>query len=162
MKLPALLVLLLAASGFALAAEKVTESFSDAMRGNVPLNEEATPPRIADAENADIKRMRNYPMQPPTIPHKIDNYQLDLNVNKCLSCHARSRTYESQAPMISVTHYLDRDNQFLAQVSPRRYFCLQCHVVQTTAKPLVENSYRDIDELLAAPQAGANSNGAKE
>lgn len=159
MKLPVVLAFLFCASGLVLAAD---ESLIDSMRGNVPINEEATPPRIAETENADIKRMRNYPMQPPTIPHKIDNYQLDLNVNKCLSCHARSRTYETQAPMISVTHYLDRDNQFLAEVSPRRYFCLQCHVVQTTAKPLVANSFRDIDQIMATPAENKKSNGGKE
>ena len=47
----------------------------------------------------------------------------DANVNKCLSCHARSRTGESQAPMVSITHFMDRDGQFLATISPRRSFC---------------------------------------
>jgi cytochrome c-type protein NapB len=87
-------------------------------------------------------------MQPPTIPHKIDNYRVDLNSNKCLSCHSRRRTEESQAVMISVTHYMDRDGNFLAEVSPRRYFCEQCHVAQTDARPLVDNTFKDVDELL--------------
>ena len=38
-------------------------------------------------------------------------------------------TEESQAPMVSVTHYMDRDGNFLADISARRYFCEQCHVV---------------------------------
>jgi len=66
--------------------------------------------------------VRNYPEQPPVIPHTIEAYQLDSNVNQCLSCHARARTGESQAPMVSITHFMDRDGQFLASVSPRRYF----------------------------------------
>ena len=53
-----------------------------------------------------------------------------------------------QAPPVSVTHYMDRDDQFLAEVSSRRYFCLQCHVVQTDAEPLVANGFRDIDSVL--------------
>lgn len=127
----------------------------DAMRGDTPLNEEAAPPPIPKIENRDIKRERAYPMQPPTIPHKIDGYQLDKNANRCLACHARTRTGESQAPMVSVTHYLDRDNQFLAQVSPRRYFCLQCHVAQTEVKPLVPNTFKDVDEMMSkAPTTG--------
>ena len=101
-------------------------------------------------ENKDIKRKRAYPMQPPTIPHKIDDYQLDLNVNKCLSCHSRRRSEDSQAPMISVTHYQDREGNFLADVSPRRYFCEQCHVIQTDSEPLLDNLFVDIDELLRA------------
>lgn len=120
----------------------------DAMRGEAPIPVEPEPPRMPQVENTDIKRARNYPMQPPTIPHKIDGYQVDLNSNKCLSCHSRRRTEESQAPMVSVTHYMDRDGNFLAEVSPRRYFCNQCHVPQTNARPLVENTFRDVDEIL--------------
>lgn len=124
------------------------EQSIDAMRGNAPLTTEAAPPRMPQEENTDIKRARNYPMQPPTIPHKIDGYQVDLNSNKCLSCHSRRRTEETQAPMVSVTHYMDRDGNFLAEVSPRRYFCNQCHVPQTNARPLVDNTFQDVDALL--------------
>lgn len=117
---------------------------------NAELNVEPDPPKISRVENDDIKRKRAYPMQPPTIPHKIDNYQVDLNANKCMSCHSRKRTEESQAPMVSVTHYMDRDGNFLADISARRYFCNQCHVVQKGVNPLLNNEFEDIDELLRA------------
>jgi nitrate reductase cytochrome c-type subunit len=32
--------------------------------------------------------------------------------------------------MVSITHFMDRDGQFLASVSPRRFFektCIDCH-----------------------------------
>ena len=112
------------------------------------ITEELEPPKIAAVENKDIKRARNYPMQPPTIPHTVRDYRVDLNSNKCLSCHSRKQTEESQAPMISVTHYMDREGNFLADVSPRRYFCEQCHVVQTNAPALVGSDFKDIDQLL--------------
>ncbi len=121
------------------------------LRGG-PIDEETQPPKIAEVENKDIKRARNYPMQPPTIPHRVRDYRVDLNSNKCLSCHSRKQTAESQAPMISVTHYMDREGNFLADVSPRRYFCEQCHVVQTTAPALVGSDFRDIDQLLREAQ----------
>ena len=54
---------------------------------------------------------------------------------------------------VSVTHYMDRDDQFLATISPRRYFCNQCHVVQTDAPVLVANQFRDIDSVLSPPTA---------
>jgi cytochrome c-type protein NapB len=127
----------------------VADDNIDAMRGEVSLIEEPEPPRMATVENEDLRRARNYPMQPPTIPHKIDSYRIDLNSNKCLSCHSRRRVEESQAVMISVTHYMDRDGNFLAEVSPRRYFCEQCHVIQTDAVPLVDNTFQDVDELLS-------------
>ena len=119
------------------------------LRGGA-LDREATPPKMSRVENRDIKRKRAYPMQPPTIPHKIDGYQVDLNVNKCMSCHSRRQTEDSQAPMISVTHYMDREGNFLADISPRRYFCEQCHVVQKETRALLTNEFVDIDELLRA------------
>ena len=119
------------------------------LRGGA-IDEERQPPRMAAVENNDIKRKRAYPMQPPTIPHKIDGYQVDLRVNRCMTCHSRKQTDSSQAPMISVTHYMDREGNFLADVSPRRYFCQQCHVVQTTSQPLIGNNFVDIDEMLQA------------
>ncbi len=123
------------------------------LRGGA-IDREPTPPQIAKVENKDIKRKRNYPMQPPTIPHKIDGYQVDLNVNRCMACHSRRLTEDSQAPMVSVTHYMDRDANFLAEISPRRYFCGQCHVVQTEARPLLANDFVDIDTMLFADQEG--------
>jgi cytochrome c-type protein NapB len=50
--------------------------------------------------------------------------------------------------MISVTHYMDRDGNFLAEISPRRYFCTQCHVNQTATRDAVENEFKDMDELV--------------
>ena len=121
----------------------------DAIRRGAPVNQEIAAPLMARVENADIKRVRAYPMQPPTIPHSIDNYQIDKNSNRCLLCHARANADKFQAPPVSVTHYMDRNDQFLATISPRRYFCNQCHVVQTDAKPLVANNFKDIDSILS-------------
>ena len=115
---------------------------------NAPLDIEKDPPKMSQVENRDIKRKRAYPMQPPTIPHKTDKYQVDLNANKCMSCHSRRRSQDSQAPMVSVTHYQDRDGNFLADISARRYFCKQCHVTQTDVSPLLANEFVDIDEIL--------------
>ena len=119
------------------------------MRG-AAIDTEPQPPKMARVDNSDIRRKRAYPMQPPTIPHKIENYQVDLNANKCMSCHSRRQTEGSQAPMVSVTHYQDRDGNFLADISARRYFCDQCHVVQTQTSPRLANEFVDIDDLLRA------------
>jgi cytochrome c-type protein NapB len=123
----------------------------DAIRRGVPIDQEGHPPPMAHVENADLKRTRAYPMQPPTIPHAIDGYQIDKNSNRCMLCHARANAATFQAPPVSVTHYMDRDDQFLATISPRRYFCNQCHVVQTDAPVLVANQFRDIDSVLSTP-----------
>ncbi len=127
----------------------------DALRRGTPVDQESSPPPMARVLNVDIKRERAYPMQPPTIPHSIDNYQITLNTNRCMLCHARANAADFQAPPVSVTHYMDRDDQFLATISPRRYFCNQCHVIQTDAQPLVANGFRDVDSVLAGEQASA-------
>jgi cytochrome c-type protein NapB len=120
----------------------------DPLRLGAGFEQEPKTPPLVNAENDDRKRVRSYAMQPPTIPHKIDNYQVDKNANKCMSCHARTRVGETQATPISITHYQDRDGNFLADVSPRRYFCEQCHVVQMQAEPVVKNRFRDVESII--------------
>lgn len=120
----------------------------DGIRKGGTLFENDPAPQIADPVNAEKKRVRAYPEQPPTIPHTIRDYQIDKNSNRCLECHNRIQTAVSGAPMISITHFMDRDFQTLADVAPRRYFCLQCHVPQTNAKSSVGNTFEDVDILL--------------
>ena len=112
------------------------------------LNDEPVPPAFGKVENKDIRRTRAYPMQPPTIPHDIRDYRIDLNSNKCLFCHSRNKAEEMGAPMVSVTHYMDREGQFLSQVSPRRYFCVQCHVPLEDVPTLVDNEFVDADHVI--------------
>ena len=113
-----------------------------------PLGENSKAPLMTPQSNTDVRKVRNYPEQPPIIPHKTEDYQVDLRVNKCLTCHSRTAIGESQAPMVSITHFMDRDGQFLSSISPRRYFCNQCHVSQHDASPLVGNSFTDVDTIL--------------
>lgn len=118
------------------------------MRDGIPLDELVSPPPVAKVENKDLKRMRDYPQQPPTIPHNISKYQIDKNFNKCMDCHARDKASDYQATPIGVSHYLNRDGEYLGGMSPRRYFCTQCHVTQTESKLLVENVFIDVNDLI--------------
>ena len=147
-------IAVLAVGSFA-SSQTGSSGLRSALRGNVPLQDVGPAPRMLPQANTDIREIRNYPEQPPVISHTIEAYQLDANVNQCLSCHARSRTGDSQAPMVSITHFMDRDGQFLASVSPRRYFCIQCHVPQHPVKPPVANSFVDVDAILGAPSKAA-------
>ncbi|AEV36611.1 Nitrate reductase cytochrome c-type subunit (NapB) [Pseudovibrio sp. FO-BEG1] len=145
------LLKLVVASLFALSVLGGASSFAadsiNELRNADILTQDAAP-RIPKVVNSDERQVRNYPEQPPLIPHKIDGYQIDKRLNKCMTCHSRKAIEQSQAPMISITHFMNRDNQFLASVSPRRFFCTQCHVPQTESKPLVENTFVDVDEVL--------------
>ncbi|RJX75790.1 nitrate reductase cytochrome c-type subunit [Vibrio sinensis] len=89
----------------------------------------------------------SYVYQPPLIPHNIRGYEVSLNANKCLACHSWKNAKEMGATKISVTHYVNREDAVLADMSPRRYFCLQCHVPQANAKPLIENNFERVDSL---------------
>jgi len=130
------------------AADKAEINTVATLRDHTEIDEQKVPNRIPKVVNKDIKQARNYPMQPPLIPHTIRSYEVNKNNNKCMSCHSRQRTEESQAPMVSVTHFMNRDGNFLAEISPRRYFCNQCHVTQLDAKPLVENTFIDMHSLM--------------
>ena len=85
---------------------------------------------------------RDFVQQPPLIPHTIKGYTVTKNFNKCLDCHAWARAKETGATKISVTHFKTREGEELSSVSPRRYFCNQCHVSQTDAKPLIGNTFK--------------------
>ena len=145
-----LTVIALAAGSGSLLAQ----TLNSALRGSTPLNEEGPAAPMTPTRNTAEKETRNYPEQPPVIPHSIDGYQIDIRGNKCLSCHARARTAESQAPMVSITHFMDRDGQFLASISPRRFFCTECHVPQNVVTPPVTNDFVDIDTMLSRAAPG--------
>jgi len=140
-----IIAVVLATLSFGVYADTISELRKGEIKQNIK------PQRIPNVLNTDQKVQRNYPMQPPIIPHKIRGYEINTKVNKCMSCHSRTRVSESQATMISVTHYMNRDGNFLAEVSPRRYFCNQCHVTQLDTKPPVENMFIDMHKLISKP-----------
>ena len=146
--------LLLCLSLAAASPSLLAQTLDSPLRGPTPLNEEGPASPMTPMRNTAEREARNYPEQPPVIPHSIEGYQIDMHGNKCLSCHARARTAESQAPMVSITHFMDRDGQFLASISPRRFFCTECHVPQNVATPPVSNDFTDIDTMLSRASPG--------
>lgn len=138
------LLLCLGAATTSVAAE----SLVDSARGSTPVMEMSKPPVLGNSVNDDVRRTRNYVAQPPVIPHRTDSYQVDKNFNKCLDCHSRNKAEIFQAVPVSITHYQDRDGNTLEQISPRRYFCVQCHVSQENVRPLVNNTFQDVDTII--------------
>jgi cytochrome c-type protein NapB len=90
---------------------------------------------------------RDYLQQPPLIPHKVEGYRINIKHNKCLSCHSWQNYKQHRATKISQTHFESRDGIAMSNVSARRYFCLQCHVPQVNAQPLVENQFSPVDAM---------------
>jgi len=143
-----------AASALAQSTTAPGGALGGGLRGNAPLDAETRPPPLAKMINDDQRKPRSYPAQPPLIPHQIDNYQVDLRFNKCMSCHGRERVGESQAPMVSVTHFQDRDGNVRMEISPRRYFCTQCHASQYDVRPPVKNTFQDFYDVKAGASGG--------
>jgi len=111
------------------------------IRGPVPIPE-SNPSEPYRTERNDRLVPRSHRWQPPVIPHNIKGYQITKNVNTCLVCHSRSAAQQSGATAVARSHYLGRDGKELPTVSTRRYFCLQCHVPQADADPLVANTFK--------------------
>ncbi|WP_170336047.1 nitrate reductase cytochrome c-type subunit [Ruegeria arenilitoris] len=128
---------LTAAAGIALAQS--TGSQVDSLRG-ADIDEPVALDQVH--RNVEGRMQRNYRQQPPLIPHKVEQYQIDLRTNQCLSCHDWTKAGERNAPTLSMTHYLDRDGVELDRVAGTRYFCNQCHVPQADAPALIDNVFQ--------------------
>lgn len=116
------------------------------LRGDAAVDEPDAAPGVFRQETGGPME-RAYRQQPPLIPHRIAGYEIDLKVNKCLSCHDWPNNVREGAPKISETHYKDRDGVMLDHVARTRWFCTQCHVPQANAPSLVGNSFRNANEV---------------
>lgn len=131
-----------------LAAALVCPAGAQDKQPPLPLIRGATPvpetnhSEAYKADRPDRPIPRNYAQQPPIIPHNIKGYQITTNVNMCMACHAKTRAPTTGATPVARSHYLDRDGKQLPNISTRRYFCLQCHVPQFNAEPLVDNTFK--------------------
>ncbi|MDP3438490.1 MAG: nitrate reductase cytochrome c-type subunit [Azonexus sp.] len=128
--------LLVSGLGVVGAQEKVLSE-----RGDVPIDQISKVDMFRPEKDQDIIP-RNFQKQPPLIPHSVKGYVITQNFNKCMDCHSKERAEETGATRVAKSHYLDREDKKSANISPRRYFCHQCHVPQFDAKPLVENTYK--------------------
>jgi len=137
-----LLSLLISSANMALAQEDV-----QSLRGANAIDASSQAP-ILQRQRPDRDPIeRDYVQQPPLIPHTVEGYKVNLRFNKCLTCHSWANYREANATKISQTHFEDRHGDVLANISSRRYFCLQCHVPQTDADILVKNTFKPVQLL---------------
>ena len=142
--LPGLILstLLLLFTGLSASAENV-----NSLRGPVSINETKIAADMKKVQKDTAPIMRTYVQQPPLIPHSIRDYDITIRNNKCLNCHSWKNYQEYGATKISQTHFTDSNGVDLADVSPRRYFCNQCHVPQVDALPLIDNDFKQVTSL---------------
>lgn len=150
------LALSLLTLGLAHAERNLSAPAPDGLRKGGTVGDTLPAPPIAGDPRNLQREVRNYPEQPPVIPHAIRGYQVDKRFNRCLDCHSRESAPGAGAPMVSITHFMDRNNQVRAAVTPGRYFCTQCHVPQTDADALVESDFLPVDRVIREGAQGGN------
>ncbi len=117
------------------------------LRGDLALDADSAKTEMQNWQLDRDPIPRDHVKQPPLIPHKIQGYKINLKFNKCMSCHSWTKYKEADATKISQSHFEDRDNNVMANVAARRYFCTQCHVPQSNARPIVENTYQPLPTI---------------
>ncbi len=136
-------------------AKKVVEEAS------LGYSEAGTPPPVeyTKAAPGTSKRLpRSYENAPPLIPHTIEGLvPITLKHNACLDCHLPSVAKSVGATPIPPTHFKDffkankekvknlgdvKIHMGKNDIAPQRYNCVQCHVPQANAKPLVKNTFQ--------------------
>lgn len=93
---------------------------------------------------------RAYSGAPPQVPHAVSDFlPITRENNLCVACHAQPDLWgkkpEAGTPVpIPPSHYTDRRNapdKVTDHLINGRYNCNQCHVPQTDAPALVENTF---------------------
>ncbi len=146
----ALIVALSLLAGVAVAGVGIAQDKGVTLRGlggGEVLDQLNAAPDVERQSFADGGFGRAYRQQPPLIPHKIDNYQITPTNNACMNCHDWPGNAKFKAPKVSETHYVDRQGSRLDKIAGTRYFCLQCHVPQADARPLVGNTFENATQV---------------
>jgi cytochrome c-type protein NapB len=85
---------------------------------------------------------RNFEEQPPVVSHTVDEYPITLKANGCMDCHSKENAKKEKATVVPKSHFQAADGKTLSSLSSRRHFCVQCHVAQIDAKPLIANTFQ--------------------
>jgi cytochrome c-type protein NapB len=148
-------IVLLAAGGLAAAAGKDGIDAANMGLSKTSVFDTPTPEPFAYSDTKAGKSAvlpRAYPDIPPQIPHKIDTYlPITAEDNQCLDCHDKpnliGKKNTRKSPM-SREHYVDlrgSDNEMMGEIVGARFNCTQCHVPQSGAPALVENTFEVSD-----------------
>ncbi|NPA03437.1 MAG: nitrate reductase cytochrome c-type subunit [Epsilonproteobacteria bacterium] len=151
--------------------EKETKSDVVVDESQLGFSDRGTPPPVeysTAAPGTSKKFARSYENAPPLIPHSIEGLvPITLHNNACLGCHMPNVAQAMGATPIPPTHFkdffFDTKKKLIKQnlyedekaykarltlmakkedIAPQRYNCVQCHVPQANAKPLVENTFK--------------------
>ena len=150
-----ILAILASAACWALVLPAVAQESPKPMRGaDVAAVDQAPDAKkyAGGKPGGQDKIARTFRDQPPVIPHAVENFdEITLEENQCMSCHGATNYQKKKAPKIGDSHFRDRDGKVLSEASAARHNCVQCHVPQVDAPPLVENNFKgDVADSKAA------------
>ena len=139
---------------WAIAAPAFAQETPKPMRGAEVTAEDQAPDAkkyVGGKPGGQTKVARTFSTQPPLIPHAVENFdEITLEENQCLSCHSAATYQKKKAPKIGDSHFRDRDGKVLPEAAAARHNCVQCHVPQVDAPPLVDNEFKG-DNLAGKP-----------
>ena len=157
-----LMVVLALISVFAITSVyAVTDEISEdelGIRKETLYDEEKTTPIYGEPlkkEAGDSTRIeRAFENSPPLIPHDITGMlPIALTDHICMGCHMPDEAISSGATPIPKSHFFDLSTgkDLKGELDgDRRLNCMQCHIIQTTVSPAVENlfkgEFRDEDD----------------
>lgn len=97
-------------------------------------------------EAGDSTRIeRAFENSPPLIPHDITGMlPLAQTDNICIGCHMPDEAVSSGATPIPKSHFFDisTGKDLKGELDGNRFNCMQCHVIQTSVSPAVENLFK--------------------
>lgn len=145
----ALSVAALALSGLTTAVTAATDDEGlRTLRGaDAAVEDKAPEDKVQIGKKPGLQKTvaRSFKQQPPVIPHATENFdEITLEENQCLTCHDEANYKKKKAPLIGKSHFDVKDGKAQKRVSKARHGCVQCHVPQFDAPPLVENTFRPV------------------
>ncbi len=131
----------------ALSAESAVKS----MRGiDAQVSDQAPEEKIQLGKRPGSQKpvARTFEQQPPVIPHATENFdEITLEENQCMTCHGPEKFKEKKAPKVGDSHFRNmQTGELMKSVSSARHNCVQCHVPQVDAAPLVENTFQTVPQ----------------
>lgn len=114
------------------------------LRGGVALPDNTPPAAMFEQKMGEGTFSRYHQVQPPLIPHDVEDLATDLEDNACLGCHDKTNFEDTGAPMAGASHYVGPDGKAGEEIYMGRYFCRQCHVPQADTGELVGNTYQGL------------------
>jgi cytochrome c-type protein NapB len=148
----ALTLLFVTAFSFMLVSFAQTRYYTEeelGLRKETLYDETATAPvhgettKMEPGESTRIERA--FENAPPMIPHDTTGMlPLARTENICIDCHMPEEAENVGATPVPDSHLVDFDTwkDLDGDLDRKRFNCMQCHVIQTTLPPAVENNFK--------------------